>query len=63
MNYINKNFKSIAGIIFLVVGFGHGLRASLGWQLLIDAWNVPIWLSAVTAIILLTLSYVALFRK
>lgn len=57
---IRKNFQTIAGIIFLVVGLCHGLRAVLGWPLLVGILEIPVWFSAVVAIILLYLAFIAL---
>lgn len=40
-----KTFCLVAGIIFLVIGFLHIARIIFGWEAMIEAWQVPMWLS------------------
>jgi hypothetical protein len=57
---LKENYKVISGVIFLVVGVGHAVRAILGWPLIVGAWNVPAWISVVAAIVILSLAWTAL---
>ncbi len=43
---MNRSFYLIAsGLIFLLVGVGHGLRLLYGWEAVIGGWSVPVWVS------------------
>ncbi len=63
MRAIRNNFTKIAGYIFLFVGLSHGLRAIMNWNLTVDAWQIPVWVSYAASAILLFLSYIALTKK
>ncbi len=60
--FVRDNFNKIAGGIFLVVGISHGVRAILAWPLVVGTWDVPVWLSAIAAVVLLRLAWVG-WRK
>ena len=54
-----KTFFIIAGILFLIVGSVHIIRAFLSWTILIHNWYMPVWFSYVAGIFILFLSYSA----
>jgi uncharacterized membrane protein HdeD (DUF308 family) len=58
-----KTFNKAAGTIFLVVGALHLYRAFQNWEMLINNWPVPFWLSVVAGLVLLYLSHFALTQK
>lgn len=49
-------FGRVTGVIFLLVGLLHILRALQGWILTIGDFTVPSWFSVVVGIVLLYLS-------
>lgn len=51
-----KPFTAIASIVFALVALMQGVRALQGWPISIDGVAVPIWASAVFAVIAATLS-------
>ncbi|MBI4068467.1 hypothetical protein HY413_03620 [Candidatus Kaiserbacteria bacterium] len=53
----HKMFNTFAGLIFLLAGLLHATRAFYMWDMSINGWMVPIWLSWVAAFIALTLAY------
>lgn len=46
-----KTFSLIAGIIFTIVALVHVARLAQGWDILIDGWLVPMWVSWIGLII------------
>ena len=42
-----KPFTTLAIAVFSLVCLGHILRLSFGWEVLVNGWRVPLWLSAV----------------
>ncbi|GEM_PF-1137911 len=44
-NNIEKPFLVVVMLIFTVIGALHFARLSLGWDVLLDNWNVPTLLS------------------
>jgi len=63
MRTIRNNITKIAGYIFLAVGLSHGVRAVLGWDLTINIWVIPVWVSYAASVILLFLAYVAITKR
>lgn len=57
---VKKNFRSIAGIIFLFAGSLHAMRVIMDWQLLVGPWAMPVWVSIVAAFVTLPLAWIAL---
>ena len=47
-----KTFLKTAGIIFLIVGLLHLTRAVLSWEMLINNFPIPIWVSYAAAILI-----------
>ena len=55
---MSKNtFSSLAGAIFLIVAIAHVLRLAFKWEVIVAGWQVPMWLSAVAAVIAAYLAY------
>lgn len=46
-----KNYLQLTGAIFAVVTAAHALRLLLQWQIVIDGWAVPMWLSWVAVFV------------
>jgi hypothetical protein len=46
-----KPFTIIAIVVFALVSLGHLLRLSLGWEIIINAVVIPMWVSAVAFVI------------
>lgn len=40
-----KVYLQLTGAIFTIVTAAHALRLLLQWQIVIDGWTVPMWLS------------------
>ena len=54
-----KTFHKTIGIIFLIVGILHLLRAIMSWPMRIGDFTIAVWFSYIIAIIVLWLSYEA----
>ena len=55
---MSKNtFSSLTGAIFLIVAIGHVLRLAFKWEVIIGGWQVPMWPSAVAALVAAYLAY------
>ena len=52
-----KHFAKWAALLLTFAGLLHALRVILGWDLVISDWLVPVWLSAVVAVIALYLAW------
>jgi len=46
-----KTYNQVTCLIFIVVAAFHVLRLLLGWSLVIGGFSVPVWLSAVGAVV------------
>ena len=58
MNKINlKKYLITTTIIFLIVGAFHLTRAILKWPSSINNFDLPIWLSYISAVIAIFLAY------
>jgi hypothetical protein len=42
-----KTSSLVAGLIFLLVAAMHVLRLALRWEVVLNGWAVPMWVSAV----------------
>jgi len=42
-----KPFVALASIIFAVVAILHALRLLYGWEVTINGWAVPMWVSVI----------------
>jgi hypothetical protein len=52
-----STFSSLAAVIFLIVAIAHVLRLVFKWDVTVGGWMVPMWLSAVAAVIAAYLAY------
>ena len=52
-----KIFLVIVSIIFLIIGILHLTRAILQWPASINNFDLPIWLSYISAVIAIFLAY------
>ena len=61
----SKTFFLTSGVLFTVIALLHLLRLLSGWEAVIAGWAVPLWASAVAAIVSAYLAYegVRLGRK
>jgi hypothetical protein len=46
-----KNYVLVSSIIFALVAVVHLLRIFMQWNLIIDGWYAPNWVSVVAAIV------------
>jgi hypothetical protein len=53
-----KTFCAVTGIIFAVVALIHLVRIFMVWQVTIDGWSVPMWVSWVGLVVTGCLAYV-----
>jgi hypothetical protein len=42
-----KTFSLVVSLIFLLIAIMHGLRLAFRWEVVLDGWSVPMWVSAV----------------
>jgi hypothetical protein len=42
-----KTFSLVVGLIFLLIAIMHGLRLAFRWEVVLNGWSVPTWVSAV----------------
>ena len=52
-----RPFSFVAGLIFLVVAVAHVLRLAFKWEVVLNGWPVPMWISAVALVIAAFLAY------
>ena len=46
-----KIFSFVAGLIFLLIAIMHGLRLAFRWEVVLNGWSVPMWVSVVAMVI------------
>jgi len=46
-----KTFSRVAGLIFLLIAVMHALRLAFRWEVVLNGWSVPMWVSAVAIVI------------
>ncbi|MDE3016257.1 MAG: hypothetical protein KGI29_04965 [Pseudomonadota bacterium] len=46
-----KAYSLIVGIIFTIVALVHVWRLAAGWDIIIDGWLVPMWVSWIGLIV------------
>ena len=51
-----KSYLALVGIIFTAVGTAHLARIIFQWPVLVNGWDVPIWVSGGGAVVSLALS-------
>lgn len=52
-----NNFVYVVSSLFLVIGVVHVLRLFGGWEVQIESWVVPAWVSWVAIIVAFLLSF------
>src|SRR6266853_790730 len=52
-----KTFSLVAGLIFLLVPVMHVLRLAFKWEVVLNGWSVPMWVSAVAIVITAYLAF------
>jgi len=55
-----KIFSLLAGLIFLLIAVMHGLRLAFKWEVVLNGWSVPMWVSAVAIVITAYLAFESL---
>jgi len=55
-----KTFSLAAGLIFLLIAVMHVLRLVLRWEVVLNGWIVPLWVSAVAIVIAAYLAFAGL---
>ena len=46
-----KTFSLAAGLIFLLIAVMHVLRLAFRWEVVLNGWSVPMWVSVVAIVI------------
>lgn len=59
MEMKQKTFNQVVGILLLIGGVAHLLRALMGWTVVMGDWTVPSWTSWFGAVVALYLAYSA----
>ena len=57
IKYDSKKISLFAGLIFAVVAVFHALRLLYGWEVVINAWAVPVWISGAGVMVTAYLAY------
>lgn len=52
-----KTYGLVTSVLFAVVGLVHLLRVIFQWEMVVESWNVPHWVSVLAVIVLGFLSY------
>ena len=52
-----KTFSLVVGLIFLLIAIMHGLRLAFRWEVVLNGWSVPMWVSAVAFLIAAYLAF------
>ena len=52
-----KNYLTLAAVIFAIVALAHLVRAVLDWPIVIAGWMAPVWLSWVAFVVAGALSW------
>jgi hypothetical protein len=55
-----KTFSLVVGLIFLLIAVMHGFRLALKWEVVLNGWSVPMWVSAVAIVITAYLAFESL---
>ena len=51
-----RPFSTIAAVVFVVVAVLQLLRFSLGWEVLVNGWSIPLWASVIAFLVAATLA-------
>lgn len=52
-----KTFCAVTGAVFMIVALIHFARIVLVWQVTIDGWSVPMWVSWIGFVVAVGLGY------
>ena len=52
-----KTFSLVAGLIFLLIAVMHVLRLAFRWEVALNGWVVPLWVSGVAIVITAYLAF------
>ncbi len=63
LKFHNLTWTVIVGVIFLILAGLHVLRILFGWEVVVNGWQVPMWLSWVGVVLLSSLGYVGIGGK
>ena len=55
-----KTFSLVVGLVFLLIAVMHGLRLAFKWEVVLNGWSVPMWVSAVAIVITAYLAFESL---
>ena len=55
-----KTFSVVVGLIFILIAIMHGLRLAFRWEVVLNGWSVPMWVSAVAFLIAAYLAFESL---
>jgi len=55
-----KTFSLVVGLIFLLIAVMHALRLALKWEVLLNGWSVPMWVSVIAIVITAYLAFESL---
>lgn len=47
----NKNYLTVATLVFSIIAVGHALRVLFSWPAQIGTWTVPLWLSGLVVLV------------
>lgn len=56
----SHDYQTLTATLFAAIGLAHLLRLLFGWEVFIDEWQVPLWLSAIVVIVAGYIVYAAL---
>ena len=52
-----KTFSLVVGLIFLLVAVMHVVRLAFRWEVVLNGWSVPLWVSGVAIVITAYLAF------
>ena len=52
-----KTFSLVVGLIFLLIAVMHALRLALKWEVVLNGWSVPMWVSVVAMVMAAYLAF------
>jgi NADH:ubiquinone oxidoreductase subunit 6 (subunit J) len=55
-----KIYSLAVGLIFLLIAVMHGLRLAFRWEVVLNGWSVPMWVSIVAIAIAAYLAFESL---
>ena len=55
-----KTFSLVVGLIFLLIAAMHVLRLAFKWEVVLNDWSVPMWVSAIAIVITAYLAFESL---